>query len=274
MQIRRSCAGGAAIERGDELAGGRPDPYHEISRRGAVPLEHLAVLGIDLPDRADLHQHAGWVITDSTWQGWVAAAPDAVVQWAAQHPLDPAMPRSALAQRLDLPDEALLTAVLAGAGLADGGGRVATSLAVTLGPAEDAVRTVESRLYEDPFDAPDRDELRALGLGRRELAAAQKARRLLGIDADIVLLPDAPELAVSRLRSLPQPFTSSQARQAWATTRRVAIPLLEHLDRLGLTRRVDDQLREVVASSDQSPPPPPPATANERTAPSADLMAE
>jgi selenocysteine-specific elongation factor len=44
---------------------------------------------------------------------------------------------------------------------------------------------------------------------------------------------------------LPQPFTLSAARQALTTTRRVAVPLLEHLDRLGLTERVDDGLRRL-----------------------------
>ncbi|HEY2299828.1 MAG TPA: SelB C-terminal domain-containing protein [Jatrophihabitans sp.] len=244
---------GAARERAAELTGGRPDALSEISRRRAVTREHLAALGIAVPDTAGLHEHAGWVITDGTWQGWVAAAPDLVVQWAAQHPLDPAMPRAALARRLDLPDEALLGPVLTAAGLAEGGGRVAATLAVTLGPAENSVRTLESRLFERPFDAPDRDELRALELGRRELAAAEKAQRLLRIDTDIVVLPDAPNIAIDRLRTLPQPFTTSQARQALETTRRVAIPLLEFLDALGRTRRDVDGLREVVEPVSPSP---------------------
>jgi len=45
---------------------------------------------------------------------------------------------------------------------------------------------------------------------------------------------------------LPQPFTTSQARQALGTTRRVAIPLLELLDGRGWTRRLDGSLREVA----------------------------
>ena len=43
--------------------------------------------------------------------------------------------------------------------------------------------------------------------------------------------------------ALPQPFTASEARQALDTTRRVVIPLLEHLDRLGYTERVDETRR-------------------------------
>ena len=42
---------------------------------------------------------------------------------------------------------------------------------------------------------------------------------------------------------LPQPFTVSQARQALDTSRRVAVPLLEHLDRRGLTERLDETRR-------------------------------
>ena len=83
-------------------------------------------------------------------------------------------------------------------------------------------------------------------LGRRELAAAEKAQRLLRIEEDLVLLPDAPTLAIERLGALPQPFTASQAREALDTTRRVAIPLLEYLDRAGLTVRIDGTRRSVA----------------------------
>jgi len=54
-----------------------------------------------------------------------------------------------------------------------------------------------------------------------------------------------PLAAAAVLAGLPQPFTLSAARQALGTTRRVAVPLLEHLDGRGWTRRVDGTLREV-----------------------------
>jgi selenocysteine-specific elongation factor len=55
-----------------------------------------------------------------------------------------------------------------------------------------------------------------------------------------VLLPGADARAAELLSRLPQPFTVSQARRALDTTRRVAVPLLEHLDRAGLTERLDE----------------------------------
>jgi selenocysteine-specific elongation factor len=87
--------------------------------------------------------------------------------------------------------------------------------------------------------------LHELGLGARELAAAARTGRLLRLADDVVLLPDGPARAMRLLSSLEQPFTLSVARQALGTTRRVAVPLLEHLDSRGWTRRVDGTLRTV-----------------------------
>lgn len=83
-------------------------------------------------------------------------------------------------------------------------------------------------------------------LGTRELAAAERVGRLLRLGDGVVLLPTAPALAMRELARLAQPFTTSAARQALGTSRRVAIPLLEHLDSRGWTHRVDAGHREVV----------------------------
>jgi selenocysteine-specific elongation factor len=56
-----------------------------------------------------------------------------------------------------------------------------------------------------------------------------------------VLLAGADDRAAAVLASLPQPFTVSEARKALDTSRRVAVPLLEHLDRRGLTVRTGDR---------------------------------
>ena len=107
----------------------------------------------------------------------------------------------------------------------------------SLGAAESGVATVEKRLKKEPFSAPEADELAELGLGSKELAAAERAGRLLRLKQGIILLPSAPDEARRRLAELEQPFTLSAARQALGTTRRVAIPLLEYLDSQRITRR-------------------------------------
>jgi selenocysteine-specific elongation factor len=101
-------------------------------------------------------------------------------------------------------------------------------------------------LAADPFDAPERPELAELGLGVRELATAARMGLLTRLAPDLVVGVDAPVRGMQLLRNLPQPFTASQARQAFSTTRRVALPLLEYLDGLGWTRRTNGSERVVV----------------------------
>src|SRR5690606_22947947 len=132
------------------------------------------------------------------------------------------------------------------AGLEITDGRVHRPRDAGLGPAEAAVAELEARLRGSPFAAPEREDLDRLGLGPAELAAAARVGRLLRLPDDVVLLPDAPARAMRELATLPQPFTLSEARQALGTTRRVAVPLLEHLDGRGWTRRLDGRLRQVV----------------------------
>jgi selenocysteine-specific elongation factor len=69
---------------------------------------------------------------------------------------------------------------------------------------------------------------------------------VLRVADGVVLLPDALDRAAAVLAALPQPFTTSEARQALRTSRRVAIPLLELLDRHRVTTRLPDDRRTVV----------------------------
>jgi selenocysteine-specific elongation factor len=240
---------GAAGRRADALstATGRADAAAEIARRGAVTEDHLASLGIPVEGAVDARTVAGWVITNDTWRGWVDTAPGIVAQWSERNPIEPRMPLPALRRALELPDEALVEHVLADTALQVADGRAALADRPSLGPAEHGVHAIEERLRAAPFHAPERNDLAELHLSRRELAAAERAGRLLRINDDIVLLPDAADRAVEALAGLPEPFTTSQAREALDTTRRVTIPLLEYLDRIGRTERLDSQTRRLLS---------------------------
>jgi selenocysteine-specific elongation factor len=65
----------------------------------------------------------------------------------------------------------------------------------------------------------------------------------------IVLAPGAADAAACVLAGIPQPFTAAEARLALGTTRRTAIPLLEYLDRAGLTERLPDDRRQLRAGA-------------------------
>ncbi|HEY4854031.1 MAG TPA: SelB C-terminal domain-containing protein, partial [Streptosporangiaceae bacterium] len=74
---------------------------------------------------------------------------------------------------------------------------------------------------------------------------AERAGLLLRISEQIVLAPGADAEAARLLAGLPVPFTAAQARQVLRTTRRVAIPLLQYLDRAGVTERLADDRRRL-----------------------------
>jgi len=108
-----------------------------------------------------------------------------------------------------------------------------------------AVQTVLDDLGREPFAAPDAERLRALGLDAKALATAARAGLLLRVADLVVLAPGADQQAAATLAELDQPFTTSQARQALGSSRRVVIPLLEYLDRARITERLPGDLRRL-----------------------------
>jgi selenocysteine-specific elongation factor len=207
----------------------------------------LAASGVTTADRAAVHVVDGWLVDPGRWTEWQQQLRALVDEQADASPLDPRVSAAAARRRLGLPDQALLVPLAAAAGLAYADGRVARpeSSAVSLGAAEEGLAQLEQHLRAHPFAAPERPDLDRWGLGVPELAAAERTGRVVRLTADVVLLPAGPALAMRTLSGLPQPFTTSQAREALQTTRRVAIPLLEHLDRRGWTRRLDSGHRQV-----------------------------
>ena len=243
---------GDAARRAAALAarGDGADLAAEVARRGAVPVALLRRLGLlsgEAPPPAGVLADAGWWIDAATCAGWGRRLARTVAEHHERDPLAVGLSRGAVRDRVGLPSDELVDLVVREAGLVAESGYVrAADHVAGLGPAEAGVAEVERRLAATPFTAPEADDLAALGLGARELAAAERQGRLLRLAPGIVLLPSAPALAMRELAGLPQPFTTSQARQVLATTRRTVIPLLEHLDARGWTRRLDGARREVV----------------------------
>jgi selenocysteine-specific elongation factor len=257
---------GAAAVRGRELAGARgtPDLVAELTRRGAARVADLSALGIPsevlanasgvIGGETGVRRDGDWLVTAQQWARWTRALEAAVDASIVANPLDPGLSLEAARRACGLPDPRLVAGVARGAGLQLELGRVTRSGAVpSLGSAEAGLLALESRLRERPFDAPERPALERWGLGPRELAAAERVGRVLRLADGIILLPATPALAMRVLATLPQPFTTSAARQALKTTRRVAIPLLEHLDARGWTRRLDGDHREVRGSASATP---------------------
>lgn len=238
---------GAAVARAkilDDLDG-RADERSELRRRGIVLRHDLRRMGVTTtitPVRDD------WLVDERLLAALRAKLPRFVAAWRRQHPLEPGPPVDVVRRALRLPERSLVQALLAPP-LTIRAGRVvhAGNDAALPAPVVRAVEQVRIELSASPFDAPGRERLAALGLGPRELAAAERAGALVRIADSVVLLPDSIHEAATALRDLPQPFTVSEARQALGTTRRVAVPLLELLDRRAVTRRLPDDRRHVLA---------------------------
>jgi selenocysteine-specific elongation factor len=269
----RGNGAGAAAER--ELASWPEVPTapcllrrHRLLRAG--PASAMGLPDLPPPVAGD------WLADPAHWQRLRELLGEAVAAHAARDPLAPGLPVDAARAELGLPDRELIDALAGwpGAGgrieadggylrSADGGAaarrRDAAGHATTPGrPADGAVppavarlpasvvaaaRAVLAGLADAPFRAPEADRLRELGLDARAAAAAERAGLLCRLPGNIMLAPGAPERAARILAGLPQPFTVADARQALETTRRVAIPLLEWLDRAGVTRRLADDRR-------------------------------
>ncbi len=218
-----------------------------VARRRAVRVDALRRL--HLPTEALPGGVTGvgdWWVDDDALAGWARDLEAAVDELHAATPLAAGMPRAQARDLLGIADDDLLHTVARAAGLEVWGGHVRRAGHSThLGPAEPGVAALEARLTESPLAAPDADELAAFALGPKELAAAERAGRILRLGGGVVLLPTGPAHALRLLADQPQPFTVSEARAALGVSRRVAIPLLEHLDAHHLTRRLPDDRREV-----------------------------
>ena len=243
---------GAPVRRAQALRDQNPfDASAYVARKEAVMKETLAAAGFDVANKpASLVEFRSWWVNAQAIARWTAQLRTLFDTHLTHHHLSDGLPLATALSALALPDDSLVSIAVAGARLKRDGAiiRDPHAAARDLGPAEKSVAIVEAQLAKEPFVAPDAGTLDELGLGPIELAAAERAGRLLRV-GPIVLLPSAPQQAAEILGQQPGEFTLSQARQALGTTRRVAVPLLEYMDARGLTRRTSDSARVLMKTT-------------------------
>jgi selenocysteine-specific elongation factor len=223
---------------------GDPDGAAELARRGIIRAGTLTGLGADAPAAPLV---GDWLVDADLAASLVRRLESTVEEHCRRHPLDAGLPLESARRALGLPDLAIVQALAARAQerVSVRDGRLVTAGTTVPDELSRVVAPLLRRLSEDPFAAPDADTLAEMGVGPKEIAAAVRAGLVLRVADRVVVAPDAPERALALLGALPQPFTLSEARRTLGTTRRVAVPLLEWLQRSGRTRRVEDR-HEVV----------------------------
>lgn len=232
---------GAVAARAVELfrMDGVPDLAAEVARRRLIRADDLAAMGVP---RSSPPTVPGWFVAPDLWSDLSGRVAGEVADYQKQNPLEPGMPVDALRHRLELPDRALVEALIRPP-LALRQGRVLGEKA----DMSDLARLIDKAFADRaPFAAPEANDLTALGLGPRQLAAAVRIGLLIQLAPQVVLRAEALAAAKSVLSKISTPFTLSEARQALGTTRRVAVPLLELLDQKGITQRDPGDRRTVT----------------------------
>ncbi len=236
---RRRRAAAAAAVRLRSTRGGTPDDVADalLETAGVAELARLATAsGGGAPRRAVV---AGTVA--ATREQLEAAAGRAVAAARAhhlEHPLRDGIPKAELGAASGLPPE-FVDAVIAarpeleavGATVAADGHRPGLSHA-----HEAAWRAARGLLSDAGFSPPRASELLADG----ELTHVLTRREQLVQVGEFLYLPDTLAEVEGVLRTLPSPFTVSEAKDALGISRKHAVPLMEWCDANGVTRRSGD----------------------------------
>jgi selenocysteine-specific elongation factor len=107
-----------------------------------------------------------------------------------------------------------------------------------------AGETIRRALGDAPFDPPSRGSLCASDAAHQALKFLIASGEVVELNHDVVMLRSAYNEAGARIRSKLasiESATVSELKTLLASSRRVMVPLLEKLDRAGITRRVGDR---------------------------------
>ena len=187
--------------------------------------------------------------TAGAWKAAQAAVLEAVDRHHRTDPLAPGLPAQSAraAGGLATGVEVVEALVADGRLVADGPTLRRPGHGVVLDPAQQAVQArVEQALEAGGVNLLGDAALADLGADRRMTAVLVRLGVLVAITPGGYLGRSTLETAVETLRrAFPdgRPFAATEAKEALRTTRRTAIPLLEHLDRAGVTVRLGDLRR-------------------------------
>lgn len=247
--------GPAAAERLSvrRLAGRAELPALLVAERGAVHEADLLPLAGAAPDDVPGALRAGgWWVAERVRAAVGEHALAHLRAFHAEHPLlegrEAADVRRAVASALRQagapPDPGLAAALVddlvARGSLVRSGSRLAAADHSVALPHAELERLVAAVASAEPTP-PTIAELRAAGFAPEVIEVASRSGALVRVAPDLVLTPGLVERAIALVRAAgPEGITVSAVRQALGTSRKYAVPLMEHLDRVGVTRRVGD----------------------------------
>ncbi|CAN5830620.1 selenocysteine-specific translation elongation factor [soil metagenome] len=231
---------------------------HTAEHRLVGKERSTAAVGLAAPAAAEAARTAGLLDLGAEWAhpeavaDWTAAALAALREHHAAHPVERIASKDVAARAAvgaGCPQGAvgrLLDALVARGELAaERGGLRDPAHTVALDPAQRAARAaLLAALSAQPFAPPRLSEAAAAaGASEALVRELEAAGELVRLGADIAVVTAALDEATRRLRAAfaaEGPLTAARAKDVLGTSRKYALPLLEHLDRLGRTRRDGD----------------------------------
>lgn len=262
---RETVAGGVVLDLDPAKARGAPErlaarlaatpgqlPAILLRERGAVPADDVLLLVGAAADPTAII--GAWAIDPTLRSALDREVVAALEQFHAREPLAAGAPITAVREVIG---NALHAASApTDAGLVD----AAIDVTVTSGTTERAgtlLRLASHRvsLGEDDLDMqrllteiggeheampPTIDELGRAGVNRNVIDAAVASGMVVRVSKDLVFMPAFVERAAFLVKAATGGITVSAFREALGTSRKFALPLLEHFDRTGVSRREGD----------------------------------
>ncbi len=256
-QLHRRRAGSVSADVTERLSAGlRGTPAERLTSalrpaRLLLEPEAIAAAALEpaefadaLAGAVDVQNIDGVLALRETWQGLQAQASQLLAGFHKTQPLLEGMPKDTVRSRLGLavkPFAALLKSSLDF--VSEGDSVRLTTHRVGFTPQQQQqVDKLLRTMRNAPWNTPLIKDCK-LEIGDGVFDVLLRQRKLVAVNEDVVFLPETYEDALAKVRahiSTNGQITAAEVRDMFQTSRKYALALLEHLDVIGVTKRVGD----------------------------------
>jgi selenocysteine-specific elongation factor len=200
------------------------------------------------PSREEMDSSGRWIVSAEWWSELIARAVSELSAYHKSFPLRKGMPREALRSSLHLKpqvfDAAMGQASIEGRIVDEGATVRLSSHTVRFTPEQKRqTEALLTRFYNQPYAPPSVKESIDL-VGEAVLNVLLNRGELVQVSPDVLFLSETYEEMVQRVEERIQrqgSVTLAEVRDMFDSSRKYVQALLEHLDEVGVTRRVGDK---------------------------------
>lgn len=227
--------------------------YHLIDEADPLPnnpfhKDDTATAIASLLEKGTVIRHAEILLHAPWWQDQLKAASKLINQWHQKYPDIPTMPLDELAKALpEIPPvvfEQLPSAMEQKGFQSTGKGLASANHTLTL-PDQIApeANSILKALDQANLQPPNKAELTTTAKSEQAMKFLIRSGQVIELEPKVVISTAARDAAIEKVSELitsQGQATASELRQHLDSTRKVVMPLLEHLDAIGITVRNDN----------------------------------